>query len=108
MMNHPKELHPKRHVFHAHASGVAGHIRRPKDAVLMVQGSCALPVIGGHCESKVGPTRLQQLVSFKSAHTSAHGDYVKAAEGMATTRGKLPFHKAATETRVTARVRGVD
>jgi hypothetical protein len=107
-MIHPKHLHPRRHVFHGHASGVAAHIRRPTDAVLTVRSSCALPVTGGRCENKVPATKLGKWVSFKSASTSAHGDYVKASEGVATTRGKLPFHKAATETRISARVRGLD
>src|SRR5437870_4010091 len=106
-MIHPAHLHPKRHIFHGHATGVAAHFRRPGDYVLPVQSSSALPVIGGHCECKVGSKKLGKWVSFKSAHTTAHGDYVKAAEGVATTRGKLPFHKAATETRVSARVRGL-
>src|SRR5689334_18997263 len=106
MMTHPIELHPRRHVFHAHASGVAAHIRRPSDAVLDVKSVSALPVIGGHCENKVGRTKLGKWVSFQSAHTSAHGDYVSAAQGVATTRGK-PFEEAATVTTVSARVQGL-
>jgi len=105
-MTHPIELHPRRHVFHGHASGVAAHIRRPADAVLEVKSSSTLPVIGGHCESKVGRTKMGKWVSFQSAQTSAHGDYVSAAQGLATTRGK-PFEEAATMTKVTARVQGL-
>jgi hypothetical protein len=101
-----KELHPRRHVFHAHASGVAAHIRRPKDAILEVKASSALPVIGGRCEDKVGKTTLGKWVSFRSAATSAHGDYENPAQGVATTRGK-PFDEVATVTRVSARVRGL-
>jgi len=102
-----KELHPRRHVFHGHASGVAAHIRRPKNAVLDVKGCSTLPVIGGHTEHKVGKTKLGKWVSFQSAHTSAHGDYENAAHGVATTRGK-PFDEAATKTSVSARVRGMN
>jgi hypothetical protein len=101
-----KELHPKRHVFHGHASGVAAHIRRPKDAVLDVKSCSTLPVIGGRAEQKIGQTKLGKWVSFQSAFTSAHGDYENAAHGVATTRGK-PFEDAATVTRVSARVRGL-
>ena len=107
-MIHPKNLHPKRHIFHGHASGVAAHIRRPGDTIVSVEGCSALPVTGGHCESKTGRRKLGKWVAFQSASTSAHGDYVNRAEGVATTRGKLAFHKAATETRVTARVRGLE
>jgi hypothetical protein len=106
-MNHPKRLHPRRHVFHGHATGVAAHIRRPQDAVLSVQGSSALPVIGGHCESRVGPTTLGQWVSFESIETSAHGDYADAEDGVKTTRGEMAFDAAETHTRVSARVQGL-
>src|SRR4051812_48616284 len=107
MMTHPKKLHPRRYVFHGHATGVAAHIRRPQDVVLNVQSSSALPVIGGHCENTLGPVTLGKWVSFDSAYTSAHGDYVDSAEGVATTRGEIAFDAAATETRVSARVRGL-
>src|SRR5262249_32900380 len=83
------------------------HIRRPQDAVLSVQGSSALPVIGGHCESRVGPTTLGKWVTFESVETSAHGDYADAAHGVATTRGEVAFDGAETHTRVSARVRGL-
>jgi len=105
-MTHPIELHPRRHVFHAHATGVAAHIRRPADAILEVKSVSALPVIGGRSESKVGRTRLGKWVSFQSAYSSAYGDYVSKAQGLATTRDK-PFEQAATVTRVSARVQGL-
>jgi hypothetical protein len=107
MMTHPKKLHPRRFVFHGHATGVAAHIRRPQDLILDVQSSSALPVIGGHCENTVGPVTLGKWVTFESAYTSAHGDYVDGAEGVATTRGELAFDAATTETRVSARVKGL-
>lgn len=106
-MNHPKKLHPRRHVFLGHAIGVAAHIRRPDDTTMTVQGSSALPETGGHCESNVGPGTLGKWVKFDSAYTSAHGDYVSAPEAVAMTRGELPFDGGAAETRVTARVRGL-
>jgi hypothetical protein len=106
-MIHPKHLHPARHVFHGHATGVAAHIRRPGDAAAL-HSSAALPVIGGHYESKVGPKRIGKWASFQSAHTSVHGDYVDERQGVATTRGKVAFHRAPTATRVAGRVRGLD
>jgi hypothetical protein len=102
-----KELHPRRHVFHGHASGVAAHIRRPKDAILDVKGASTLPVIGGHHEHKVGKTQMGKWVSFQSASTSAHGDYENPKHGLATTQGML-FEDAATVTTVAARVRGLN
>jgi len=106
-MNHPKRLHPRRTVFQGHATGVAAHIRRPQDVLLSVQGSSVLPPIGGHCESRVGPTTLGKWVSFESSETSAHGDYADATEGVKTTRGEVAFDAAETHTRVSARVRGL-
>jgi hypothetical protein len=110
-MTHPKHLHPPRFVFHGNASGVSAHIRRPQDRILAVQASCALPAIGGHCEDAVGPTKLDKWVSFDSASTYAHGDYVNADQGLATTlpaaQGGIAFHEAVTETRVSARVLGL-
>src|SRR5215471_19209375 len=104
-MKQPEDLHPSRHVFRGHASGVTAHIRRPKDAVLAAKGSSSLPVIGGRSQSKVGKTRLGKWVSFDSAQTLAHGDYVEAAHGVAATHGD-PF-TAPAETRVTSRVRNL-
>ena len=106
-MIHPKHLHPRRYVFHGHASGVAAHIRRPEDVFLDVKSSVALPVIGGRVQSSEGPTTLDKWVSFDSATSSAQGDYISAADGKATTLGDLAFDAAATETRVSAQVRGL-
>jgi hypothetical protein len=104
---HPKHLHPRRYNFHAHASGVSAHIRRPDDKILTVQGVSALPIIGGHVESDVPATKLDKWVSFDSAHTSAHGDYVNLDDGRRTTLGELAFDQVPTETKVSARVRGL-
>ena len=83
------ELHPRRYIFHGHASGVSAHIRRPETRLLPVQGCSSLPVIGGLSESKVGPQKLDKWVAFDAVSTSAHGDYVDPAEGVATTTGAV-------------------
>ena len=101
------ELHPRRHVFHGHASGVSAHIRRPEKQLLPVHGSVSLPVTGGLCESTSGPNKLGKWVSFDSVTTSAHGDYVDAEQGVATTLGKVAFDAAPTITRVRAAVHGL-
>ena len=100
-------LHPRRHVFHGHASGVAAHIRRPQTRQLPVQGSVSLPVTGGLAESNVQAGKLDKWVSFDSVSTSASGDYVDAAQGVATTRGEIAFDAAPTETKVSSDVRGL-
>ena len=100
-------LHPRRYVFHGHASGVSAHIRRPENQLLPVQGCSSLPVTGGLAESKVGPQTLAKWVAFDAVSTSAHGDYVDAAAGVATTRGEVAFDAVPTETRVKAEVQGL-
>ena len=100
-------LHPRRHVFHGHASGVSAHIRRPQDQLLPVQGCSTLPVTGGHAESTVGPRPQGDWISFDAVATSAHGDYVDAAQGVATTTGAVAFDAPPTETTVKSEVKGL-
>jgi hypothetical protein len=100
-------LHPRRYIFRGHASGVSAHIRRPQDQLLPVQGCSSLPVTGGLSESNLGPQSLDKWVSFDAVSTSAHGDYVDAAAGVATTTGAVAFDAAPTETRVKAAVDGL-
>jgi hypothetical protein len=97
------ELHPRRHVFRGHSAGVAAHIRRPAEVPLAVQGCSALPVTGGSHESNVEAKEHNKYVSHGPITTSAYGDYVSAADGIATTLGKA-FDAVPTETRVTASV----
>jgi len=101
------QLHPRRYIFRGHASGVSAHIRRPEDRLLPVQGCSSLPVTGGLSESNLGPQSLDKWVSFDAVSTSAHGDYVDAAAGVATTTGEVAFDAAATETRVKSEVHGL-
>jgi len=101
------ELHPRRYIFHGHASGVSAHIRRPETRLLPVQGCSTLPVIGGHAEHKVGPQKLDKWVAFDAVSTSAHGDYVDPAAGVATTTGEVPFDVPPTQTTVKSEVKGL-
>ena len=103
----PTQLHPRRHVFRGHASGVSAHIRRPQDQLLPVQGCSTLPVTGGHAEQSLGPQSLDQWVSFDAVSTSAHGDYVDAAAGVATTTGAVAFDVPSTQTTVKSEVKGL-
>jgi hypothetical protein len=100
-------LHPRRYIFRGHASGVSAHIRRPENQLLPVQGCSSLPVIGGFAESRVGPQKLDKWVSFDAVSTSAHGDYVDPATGVATTTGEVAFDAAPTQTKVQSDVTGL-
>ena len=103
----PTQLHPRRYIFHGHANGVSANIRRPDRRLLPVQGCSTLPVTGGLSESKIGPKKLDDLVSFEAVSSSAHGDYVDAAAGVATTLGEVDFDAVPTETRVKSEVLGL-
>jgi hypothetical protein len=100
-------LHPRRYIFRGHASGVSAHIRRPDTRLLPVQGCSSLPVIGGLSESNVGTRLLEDWISFEAVATSAHGDYVDPAQGVATTTGAVPFDVPPTQTTVKAEVKGL-
>jgi hypothetical protein len=100
-------LHPRRYIFRGHASGVSAHIRRPETRLLPVQGCSSLPVIGGLSESNVGPRLQEDWISFEAVATSAHGDYVDPAEGVATTTGAVAFDVPPTQTTVKSEVKGL-
>lgn len=97
---------PRRFLFRGFASGIAAHIRRPTDEILPVQAASALPITGGVSESKAGPQRLSDYLSFESASTSAVGDYANARKALAMTHGELAPGDIPTQTTVIARVEG--
>ena len=101
------DLHPKRYIFRGHASGVSAHIRRPETRLLPVQGCSSLPVIGGLSESNVGPRLQEDWISFDAVATSANGDYVNPADGVATTTGAVAFDVPPTHTTVKSEVKGL-
>jgi hypothetical protein len=109
---------PRRYVFRGNASGVAAHIRRPVDLLLPVQAASSLPTTGGLSESRVGPTKwgarkatkgnkATTYVSFDSAASRAHGDYIDPKKAVAMTLGKLRFDEVPTQTTVFAEVQNL-
>ncbi len=99
--------YPRRFVFRANASGISAHIRRPEDWILPVQAASSLPVTGGISESKAGPQSLGDYLHFMFAETSAHGDFADKNAAVAITRKEIAPDAVATETTVTATVRGL-
>jgi hypothetical protein len=73
------KLHPheKRRHFHHHAHAVAwaGHINLPFEHLIESQAPCALSHSGGYSSNRVDNYRLKEIMSFKSAYTSATGSY---------------------------------
>jgi hypothetical protein len=104
---------PRRYAFTGNASGLSFRIRRPVDAILPVQAASSLPITGGIHESKVGPGSLAKpgssdnYVTFKSATTTANGDYVDAKQAVAMTRKEVAFDAVPTSTSVTSEVTGL-
>jgi hypothetical protein len=64
----------KRFIFRGSAVGVAGHISKPEDLIIWVQGASTLPVIGGYSRSDVGQAAFGDVLSFQSVRTQATGD----------------------------------
>lgn len=64
----------KRFIFRASSAGVAGHIRKPDDLIISVQGASALPVIGGYSRSNVERSAFGSVLSFDNVRTQATGD----------------------------------
>jgi len=66
----------KRFVFRGNAVGAAGHIHRPEDLVIWVQGASSLPVVGGYARSATTDrAKFGDVLSIDFAQTRATGDY---------------------------------
>lgn len=55
------------------ATGFAGRVKAPFDAVIESQAPCSLGVTGGYTSARVENFRFRELLSFASAHTQASG-----------------------------------
>jgi hypothetical protein len=71
-----------------------------------VHGCSSLPVTGGFHESKLGPGKLDEWVTYEAVTTSVSGDYANADQGIQTTHGQIGFDEAPTVTKVSASVHG--
>jgi hypothetical protein len=65
----------KRYIFRGNAVGVAGHITKPDDSIIWVQGASSLPVIGGYSLSSAERARFGEVLAFDNVMTRATGDY---------------------------------
>jgi hypothetical protein len=66
------------HYYHADASALGGHIRRPFDRPIPVQAPVSLPPVGGYAEAH-GRKRfkVKSIVSFEAAYTQVAGSVTK-------------------------------
>src|ERR1700730_16823672 len=65
----------ERFLYHAFATGVAGHITAPFQELIPMQASCALSGNGGFGSSRVDGFQFHDIISFASAHAVVAGSY---------------------------------
>ena len=59
--------------YHACAHAFSGHFTRPFDHLIDVQAASALPIIGGHGNSRVENFQFREFVSFRKGYTHVSG-----------------------------------
>jgi hypothetical protein len=59
--------------YRAGASPLGGHITHPTEKIIHTQGASSLAQAGGHVESRVGPFRLDNIVSCNQAYSHSSG-----------------------------------
>jgi hypothetical protein len=74
----------KRFVFRGNAVGAAGHIHKPEDQIIWVQGASTLPVIGGYSRSSVDRVKFTDVLSVENVRTQATGDFKEAERAYTT------------------------
>jgi hypothetical protein len=76
------------HYYHADASALGGHIRRPFDRPIPVQAAVSLPPVGGFVEARgrknPDESEVNSIVSFEAAYSHVSGSRNKV-NGAATT-----------------------
>ena len=65
----------KRFVFRGNAVGAAGHIHKPEDLIIWVQGASTLPVIGGYSRATTERVKFSDIVTIEHVRTQATGDF---------------------------------
>ena len=98
----------ERFQYHASVVGVSGHILRPFDEILPVQGSLQLPQNGGLGETESHRFRFHEIASFETARSLVAGsrsskDQSFASVGVITIEG-LNILGMVTARRVVARI----
>ncbi|PYT88446.1 MAG: hypothetical protein DMG36_24015 [Acidobacteria bacterium] len=61
--------------YHACAHAFSGRFTRPFDHLIEVQAATALPIIGGHGNSRVENFQFREFVSFKKGYTHVSGGH---------------------------------
>jgi hypothetical protein len=74
----------KRFVFRGSAVGAAGHIHKPEDLIVWVQGASTLPVIGGYSRSTTERVKFSDIVTVEHVRTQVTGDFDKKQNAYTT------------------------
>jgi len=76
------------HYYHADASALGGHIRRPFDQPIPVQATVSLPPVGGFVEAHGRPdpkaSQVNSIISFEAAYSHVSGSPNKKNGAVAT------------------------
>jgi hypothetical protein len=105
-MDNPQPIE-KRFIFFGNAVAFAARIRRPTDHRFPAVASSCLPVTGGAAAASSGPQNFQDMISFRSAATSAVGDFADTRRAVDFTHGNHGDNELSTQTFVDSRLSGL-
>jgi len=97
----------RRFLFRGSATGIGGHLRRPKGIFIPTQASATLPIIGGLSVSRSGPGKIGRTITYRSAVARAQGDYSDPEQAAQFTHGNYADNNLPTITTVSSQVRGL-
>jgi len=97
----------KRFLFHANSVAFAAHVRRPDDFFIPAVASSCLPITGGLAQAESGPQRFNDIISFDSASSRAHGDYADTRRAADFTHGNFEENHLSTNTFVESTLKGL-
>ena len=64
-----------RFIYRGNAVGTAGHVTKPEDVILWVQGASSLPIIGGYSRSVVDRVSYPKYLTAESVKTESNGAF---------------------------------
>lgn len=73
-----------RFIYRGNAVGAAGHIEKPDDTILWVQGASSLPVIGGYARSAGERVNFPEYLTVENTKTETNGAYSEREKAFRT------------------------
>jgi len=96
-----------RFIFRGNAVAVSGHIRRPKDMLIVSQAPAAVGVTGGLSRGEARDGNFGDILRFASANSEVFADYQDPAKAVEFTHGNHGHNRLPTRTTVSASVEGI-